>query len=184
MSLPILGQNTAPKVDGREIRVLYCMVCDTLEELEPFNGRPENDTLLEVLVSRHEFPSGERHVGRLLQFPAVYWENQNIRKEIIRQIKGASAQGIDDFQPGFYDSRDTFREDAMKCFQAHLRPEGACPDYNSEKKMLVPDTKAERRDVGLPDPRKAPGPKRYLCSFCPVQSFYEGKYNQLKENKK
>lgn len=166
---------TPPTVQGPDMRVLWCLVCDTLEELPLFDGDPDNDVLLEILVQRHQFPSGEPHKGHLLRVPQLQWENIEIRKRIIEQMKAGGSKGLAEFDERFYESRDTFKEDAMACYSAHLRPKGACPDWRSEKKMLLPDTKAERKDAGLPDPKKAPGPKRYLCDFCPVSSFYAAK---------
>jgi hypothetical protein len=58
----------------------------------------------------------------------------------------------------------------MKCFRLHLRPKDGCPDYRSSAKVLLPNTKAERKDLGLSAPAKAPGHKVSLCDFCPVTS--------------
>jgi hypothetical protein len=60
----------------------------------------------------------------------------------------------------------------MKCYGLHLRPKGACPDWMSESKILLPDTKAERKAEGLAAPSKTPGHKVKLCAFCPAQRFY------------
>lgn len=164
-----------PTVKGPDLRILWCLVCDTLEELPLFDGDPDDDVLLAVLVGRHQFPSGEPHKGHLFRVPQLQWENVEVRKRIIEQFKSGGSKGIDEFDEKFYATKDTFKEDAMTCYAHHLRPTGACPDYRSEKKMLVPDTKAERKDAGLPDPKKAPGPKRYLCDFCPCASYYQTK---------
>lgn len=169
-----------PTVQGPEMRVLWCLVCDTLEELPLFDGDPENDHLLEILVQRHHFPSGEPHKGHLFRVPQLQWENESIRKRIIEQMKGGGSKGIDEFDAKFYSSKATFKEDAMACFKKHLRPDNGCPDYKTEKMMLLPDTKAERRDAGLPDPKKAPGPKNYLCDFCPVSSTVMQKMRELR----
>jgi hypothetical protein len=61
----------------------------------------------------------------------------------------------------------------MICYSQHLRPKGACPDFNAESKRLMPDTKAERKEAGL-DPKRGL-PIIHLCSFCPVRSFYDSK---------
>jgi hypothetical protein len=166
---------TPPTVKGPDMRVLWCLVCDTLEELPLFDGDPEQDGHLAYLLQNHQFPSGEPHKGHLFRVPQLQWENTEIRRRIIEQFKGGGSKGIAEFDETFYDVKDTFKEDAMTCFNKHLRPKGACPDYKSEKMMLLPNTKAERKDAGLPDPKRAPGPKQYLCSFCPVDSFYAHK---------
>lgn len=170
---------TAP-VQGPDIRLLWCLVCDTIEELPLFDGKPEDDVLLEILVQRHVFPSGEPHKGHLLRVPQLQWENTETRKRIIEQMKGGGSKGIDEFDEKFYDTKNTFKDDAMACFNKHLRPSDGCDDFRSESKMLIPDTKAERKDAGLPDPKRAPGPKRYLCDFCPVNSVIEQKMRALR----
>ena len=167
-------------VDSPEIRVLYCLVCDTMEELPLFDGPPENDHLLEILVQRHIFPSGDPHKGHLFRMPQLQWENIEVRKKIIEQIKGGGSKGIDEFDAKFYDTKNTFKEDAMACYNKHLRPTEGCDDFNTPSKRLLPDTKAERKDAGLPDPAKAPGPKNYLCQFCPVSSVIMTKMRALR----
>lgn len=153
-----------------KIRLLHCHVCKTLEELPDFDGPPEYDAILEVALSRHE-TEGVRHIGKLYDVEVRVWEKRNLRETIIRQIKGGS-EGLAAFDPEFYNVRDTFKEDALKCYSLHLRPKGGCPDYRSDRKLLVPDTKAERKEAGLTMER---APKQWLCSFCPVQSFVESK---------
>lgn len=167
-------------VAGPDIRLLYCLVCDSIEELPPFEGEPEDDQLLEILVERHVFPSGEPHKGHLMKLPQLQWESPGIRKEIIKQMKGGGSKGIDEFDPDFYATRNTFQEDALKCYNAHLRPTDGCPDYESDSKRLLPNTKADRKELGLVDPSKAPGPKNYLCYFCPISSVIEAKKRALK----
>lgn len=165
--------------NGPEMRVLYCLVCGTMEELPLFDGKPEDDHLLEILVQPHVFPSGEPHKGHLFRVPVLQWENYEVRKRIIEQIKGGGSKGLDEFDAKFYDTKNTFKEDAMTCFNRHRRP-NSCDDYKTEKMMLLPDTKSERKDAGLPDPKKAPGPKNYLCDFCPVQSMVVQKMRELR----
>jgi hypothetical protein len=162
---------TPPGVkNSPEIRVLFCLVCKTFQELPLYNGPVEKDVLLDILVERHIFPSGEPHKGHLFRVPKMAWENESTRKQIVNQILGGGSKGLDEFDKEFYATKDTFKEDAMVCYQKHLRPDNGCPDWMSDKKILLPNTKAERKDAGLPDPKSAPGPKNYLCQFCPVQS--------------
>lgn len=153
-----------------KIRLLHCHNCGTLEELPWYEGPSEYDIILEVALGRHE-TSGVRHIGKLYDVEVRVWEAKNLRETIIRQIKGGS-EGLAAIDPEFYNVRDTFREDALKCYSLHLRPKGMCPDYRSDRKLLVPNTKAERKSEGL---SMAGAPKQWLCSFCPVQSFVESK---------
>lgn len=178
MSVPLL-QNK-PVENGPEIRLLHCSVCGSIEELPLFDGDPDKDHLLQILVDRHVFPSGEPHKGRLFRLPQIHWTNETARKQIIEQIKGGGSSGLDEFDPEFYATRNTFQEDALKCYNAHLRPTDGCPDYNSPSKRLLPNTKEDRKELGLVDPAKAPGPKNYLCQFCPVHSIVMQKKRALR----
>ena len=169
-----------PPVNSPEIRVLYCMVCQTMEELPLYDGPPESDHLLQILLDHHLFPSGEPHRGHLFRMPQLQWEQESIRKKIIEQVKGGGSKGIDEFDATFYDTKNTFKEDAMACYNKHLRPTDGCQDFNSPSKRLLPNTKAERREAGLPDPAKAPGPKNYLCQFCPIETIVAAKMRKLR----
>lgn len=140
-----------------------------------FEGAPEHDTVLEYAVSQHP-----DHVGNLYRVPIGYWLTDAIRSKVIDQIKGGS-KGLRELDPTFYEVRNTFKEDAGKCYQQHNRPTGACAEFRSDKKALRPDTNAERKDAGLPLlTRNSPGPKTYLCDFCVVRRFYERKSNEEK----
>lgn len=60
------------------------------------------------------------------------------------------------FEPEFYATKDTFTEDALRCYDLHRRPKGTdCIDWQSDRKRLTPENR----------------PKHvYLCDFCPVAS--------------
>lgn len=158
-----------------KIRLLRCDSCRTLEELPDFSGPPEYDVLLETLLSRHE-SDGQRHVGRLIDVPKRAWEIPNMRQALMTHIlEGTPGSGIARFDSTFYDVRDTFRDDALKCYHLHNRPSDGCPDYHAERKMLLPDTSKERKEVGLPKPRKGTVPIHYLCDFCPVDGIIQAR---------
>jgi hypothetical protein len=162
------------------MRLLYCLVCASIDELPLFDGDPDNDHLLQIAIEPHRFPSGEAHKGHLFRIPVLTWENPTARKQIIEQIKGGGSKGLDEFDPEFYATRNTFQDDALKCYSAHLRPTDGCPDYKSSAKRLLPNTKSERKELGLVDPSKAPGPKNYLCQFCPIESVVMQKKRALR----
>lgn len=156
------------------IRVLVCRNCKTIEELPDYDGDPATDTLLNILVSKHQKPV--EHIGILMKFPFKYWAVPKIQAEIVKQIKGGS-EGLDAFQTNFYATKNQFAEDAMTCYSDHNRPKDSCPDYKSDKKLLKPDTDADRKEAGLEKAGKT-GPKVYLCDFCPVKSLVMEKYNK------
>jgi hypothetical protein len=165
--IPLLGQREQKK-DDPQFRLLQCFVCDTLEELPPYDGPAEQDHLLAIACETHVFPSGEPHKGKLYSLPLRAWANYESKKEIIRQIKGGGSKGLDEFDDKFYESRSTFMEDAMKCYQAHNKPTTGCSDYRDSKLRLVPNTIKDRKAAGMENYLDAPGPKTYRCDFCPV----------------
>lgn len=129
--------------------------------------------LLETLLSRHE-TNGVRHTGRLWNIEKRIMDLPNLRKGAIEQIRGGS-KGLAAFDSSFYDVRDTFKEDALMCYSKHLRPKDGCPDYKSDSKMLLPDTAADRREAGLPKPRRGTAPVQYLCQYCPIHTVVQTK---------
>lgn len=156
------------------VRLLACRTCKTIEELPGFEGKPEDDVLLNYLVERH----GPTHVGVLYNVGYVHWNSPTMRPQIVQQINDGGSSGLDVFGTHFYETRDTFREDALVCFGQHLRPKEQCPDFRSSKKLLKPDTDKERREIGLPTGKKSGGPKVYLCDFCPVRMYNARKFNE------
>jgi len=167
-------KSTSYNKDEPMIRILVCRNCKTIEEMPDYEGDPEYDTLLNILVQKHQKPV--EHIGLVIKFPVKYWAVPKVREAIVAQIKGGSS-GLDAFQTNFYATKNQFAEDAMSCFSDHNRPVGQCADYKSDKKLLKPDTSAERKEAGLSLAGKT-GPKVYLCDFCPVKSFNMKKFNE------
>ena len=94
-NIPILGQKQ--QQNEPMFRLLYCLVCDSLEELPPYDGEPELDHLLAIACEQHVFPSGEPHKGKLFVLPLRAWASAESKREIIRQIKGGGSKGLDEF---------------------------------------------------------------------------------------
>lgn len=154
-------------------RLLVCRTCKTIDELPSADQDPSN-VLLDITVERH----GEDHIGVLYNVPAVVWMSEKMRPQIIEQIQGGGSSGLDVFGTQFYATKMQFADDAMVCYGQHNRPQGQCPDYKSEKKVLKPGTAKARADAGLSS--TPTGPKIYLCDFCPVKSFNMTKHNESK----
>lgn len=152
---------------AEQIRLLLCLECKSIEELPDYEGDPREDHLLEVLISNHEYPSGLRHLGDLIKLDKVVWDNKNSRREVIKQIRKGSG-GIDEFDAKFYETKDTFRDDALTCWKRHNRTTN-CEEYHADHKRLVPDTKDDWKQAGIRRPNKTPF-DRYLCDFCPMAS--------------
>ena len=158
-----------------QIRLLVCRTCKSAEELPDFEGRPEDDVLLQITVERHQNP--EPHIGQLYKFPVKYWVRPDVKESIMNQIKEGIAPGLDVFGTNFYETKSQFGEDAMQCWSLHNRTTD-CSDYKHSRKILKPKTQQDRRDAGL-DPTGAK--TIYLCDFCPVKSIVQKKaFNKAK----
>lgn len=176
MGVPILGQGgnsadqgkyTEIKDNGPKIRLLYCYNCKTIEELPDFEGRPEDDTLLEILVERHQ-SAGVPHTGFLSKIGLKTYTAH--REEIVKNLRTKVGGGLADIDPDYYTTKATFYDDAMKCYNAHLRPAAGCQDWKDSTKRLIPKTHAERKELNLPSPSQTASTQVYLCDFCPVKT--------------
>lgn len=161
------------------MRLLLCAVCKSLEELPDYVGPVDGDRVLEELVRQHRqlshMKSKDRQgrtinhesdgIARLFQIDDDQWLSN--RDAVIKQINTkANETGFDGW---VYEARNTYAEDALKCFSRHGRPTEGCVDYWDDSKRIGRPT-AEGRLVirenyrmGERDP--------HLCMFCPVHSY-------------
>jgi len=180
VGIPMIGQGaripadqgavTEIKDNGPKLRVLYCWNCKSLEELPDYEGNPDDDILLQILISKHE-STGVPHTGTLFKISLSIWEQEDKRRQIIEQIRDQVGGGLDNLDKGYYETRATFHEDAMKCYTSHLRPKDSCPDWAHESKRLLPKTNDLRKEAGLVSVAQSNSTKVYLCDFCPVKSM-------------
>jgi hypothetical protein len=163
---PLIGSKP---IEGPVIRLLLCLVCNTVEELPDYEGPSNFDYLLEISLEKHVFPSGEPHVGKLFKLPVKSWANPKEKEAILQQFKNGGSRGLDELSENgdFYQTQMTFAADAMECWQRHNKPKSNCDDYESPAKRLLPDTAKERGELGLPKPEHLKGPQVYTCHFCP-----------------
>jgi len=81
----------------------------------------------------------------------TFWEGH--QDEILSGLK----ERWTGFHPEWYATKDTYAEDAGRCYNVHRRPKGTdCIDWRSDRKRLTPENWAGRHV--------------YLCDFCPVAS--------------
>lgn len=148
-------------------RLLVCRECKTIESLPLYDGPSEleaQDPLLDNVVRRHVQKHGDRGPDTAALLVAsedlctcptckgkagTFWDMHH--SEILGNLK----ERWTGFDPEFYAAKDTYLEDAMRCYNLHRRPKGTdCIDYETDPKRLTPhDWKG--RNV-------------YLCHFCPV----------------
>lgn len=159
------------------MRLLFCTRCKTLEELPDFTPlhKEHVDPLLEELVMRHNVRDPMAHGGEetlplsvMVVDEKTWAENKD---EIIKGIKAKHPKTADDAD-FVLDSVNTFKEDAMACYNRHRRPE-QCVDYRDSSKRIGRPTEEGRRAMkGLP---KQNDP--FLCDFCPCQTRVQTEIN-------
>lgn len=107
------------------------------------------------------------------------WNNPEARQGVLGKLPeevGMPGSGAGLGQT-FYDTKSNFSTDAFRCWTTEHNRTTNCGDYKSDKKRLYPDTKGERRELGL-DP--AARPNTFLCDFCPYNSIVMQRQNKDK----
>lgn len=118
--------------------------------------------LLEHLLEKHKFPNGLEHIGKLADVVEADWRDSYKRNMILEKIKEATATSTG-FSSEFYATKQTYLDDALKCYSRHGRPKEGCGDYCDGDKRIGNPTR-----VGWET-----GPRVFLCHFCPVESYIQ-----------
>lgn len=181
------------------MRLLFCDLCKTLEEIPDYEGEMEVDPLVEDLVRRHNERDPMGHGGRDIRHSPMriavieptehmtsdqVWaaDRENILKQLNEQNKKVG------FSSWAYESLNTWQEDAMTCFRRHRRPDigngKPCIDFWSDSKRIGRPTEIgkqvlkENAKLGTGDP--------HLCQFCPyfsgVQTEIRFKQGMYRDN--
>jgi len=169
---------TTPAPSEERIRLLVCNRCQTIEEL-PMHDRddPDNDVLLLGLLERHNHQTmtlgGEHPDARLLDVETKHWHNEGHRREIIERIRKEEGHtGLDD---KFYATRNTFREEASRCFEKHNRPtaEDGCIDFRDKSKRVTNSLQQQDEISELTRAQQESmkslrrNTRMYICYYCP-----------------
>lgn len=156
-----------------QLRLLICHQCKTVEEFPDFDGPPDRDEVLAFHAAKHR-SAGVPHKGNLVKIDEEHWSREEVREQTLKQIQEALSGGETGLGSPAYNLLNTLREDAMTCFRQHQR-NPACSDYKSPEKRLVPDTVAERKELGLDPVYDSTNRRltRYLCEYCPVHSLVQ-----------
>lgn len=141
-------------------RLLLCHTCKSIEELPDYQGPAEHDVLLDDAVGRHRFPNGLEHIGKLAQVDTKDWDDNAKRAAILEQIKTAVEKSTG-MPSEWYETKNTYQADALKCYSQHHRPTEGCIDYCDSGKRLGNPTRAGWEA----------GPRVFLCHFCPVETW-------------
>lgn len=150
-----------------KIRILICKTCPSVQELPWYEGAPQHDEWLNRYVQEH----GSEHIGQLATVQISDWNNPQRKQGILQEVYtkfGMPGTG-EGMGSSYYDLKSTFLDDAYKCWKGFNRTTdpGHC-DYRKDSKRLLPDTRGDRKELGL-DPKMRPN--TYLCDFCPVHSL-------------
>lgn len=164
-------------------RIILCRTCQTIDVIPLWEGRPEDeahDPILEYVVHQHNQKHGEGNAdAAMMTVEDKYWDDPRTRSDILKRMEGKFVG----FEPSLYDIRDTFAEDALRCYSHHHRPTAGCIDYHEPNKLLdaklwhsVEDDKVDKSDHKKYDNLL---PKRpvWLCDWCPVQSWVDTRIN-------
>jgi hypothetical protein len=173
----------ADTIENEYILLLICKTCKTIEEIPylktgTYLGEGKYDQTDNPFLAEINAPHERKGCyGVLTDVNWVYWMTPKVKESIIAQLKeqftgkGALSSGLDVFGTGFYDLKDTYSADAMSCYAIHNKPKGQCSDYKVDRKIITPDTSAERKAAGLGKSTA----KIYLCDFCPVKMYNQQK---------
>jgi hypothetical protein len=167
--------------EEEKVRVLICHTDGAVMELPWYEGPTEHDDTLKYRIAEHRFPDGSAHIGNLFVYNKKDWAKSTYRdailNEIAKQVRPGEGTG---FGQNYYDVKDNFMADAIKCWKGFNRTtDPSHCDYRKDNKRLYPDTKGLRKEAGM-DPGDRPN--TFLCDFCPVHSLVMSKKNKEKFN--
>lgn len=160
--------------DGPRLRLLICHDCGSVDVLPWYDGPVERDDTLNYRLAAHQGPLDSDgkpryyHRGDMATVSEKSWDDLTIRKQILDEIAKAHAGGEVGLGSKLYHARSNFKDDAMACWKQHGRTDN-CEDYKSDRKRLVPDTKGDRKELGV-ESRAKYRPGTSLCVFCPYHS--------------
>lgn len=164
-----------------KVRILICKTCTVLQPLPDFEGNPDHDEALHARVAEHQFPGSRPTHGHDMQLVRVSersWQDPGKRRSMLYEMGKKFGLGEGDgLGVELYDIKDNFMEDAMKCWRFKHGRTANCEDYRADKMKLLPDSRAERKELGL-DPSQRP--VQYLCQYCPVESIVQQRKNAAK----
>lgn len=191
MNIPLLGDGgfaeALPELDGAidqedlkhgpRDQLLVCGDCGTIEHIPFFAGPPDYNDALKARINNHAVPMAEGIATHAIAFTTVnakLWAtNEDFRKYIIKAITAATKTGDVGLGDKNYELRSTFAEDAMKCWRIDHNRTQNCEDYRSDAKKLVPDTRGDRKELGMEVRTKHRPSGAWLCSYCPMHSIVE-----------
>lgn len=164
-----------------KIRLLICNHCGSVQEMPDYEGPWNYDEWFMRLIKDHQGPNHPptTQTVHIAKIEEDKWNNPEARQGVLGKLPeevGMPGSGAGLGQT-FYDTKSNFSTDAFRCWTTEHNRTTNCGDYKSDKKRLYPDTKGERRELGL-DP--AARPNTFLCDFCPYNSIVMQRQNKDK----
>jgi hypothetical protein len=166
------------------LQILYCSACKETHVI-PNAGIPldEVNPLVEELVLRHTERNPMTHGSEFLEMSPFrlcvvsdqewYADSKACLEKAAQNNTTAGFSSAD--SQWMYDAKDTYSEDALKCFNEHHRPDKSCRDFMSEAKRLGRPTEIGR--TALADVPKKRAQEPHLCHFCPFMSHVRTENN-------
>lgn len=156
---------------GPKIRLLVCHTCKSMTPIPDYQGPADHDEMLQARVAEHQYPGSNPTRGHHMDLGKISeasWDNKSLRAQIVAEIqKQTVGSGQGEGLGELYDVKNNFAEDAMRCWRFEHGRTSNCDDYMSSGKLILADSEAERRDLGL-DPKARASIS--LCQFCPYHS--------------
>ena len=161
------------------VRLLFCHSCRSVQAVPEFFGPVEYDDLLNARLAEHTFADNRSHELVVGDIEEAQWDKKTVQDQVIGQmaqdmgyVPPGSATGLG---PTFYAVKATYEIDALDCWKKHRRTTD-CGDFHSDGKRILPDTRGDRKELGL-STRRQP---IFLCDFCPIKSIMDTKRNAAK----
>lgn len=163
--------------DGTRIRILVCPVCKTIDPLPFYDGPMEYDETGQARATLHMFNDSKFHPFIVGTVSEESWNNPRIRPEIVKKVSeeltpAGEGEGLGQEA---YDVKNTFAEDAMRCWRIEHNRTKDCGDWRIDRKRLIPHTQAERKAEGLPHRARDIQSNTYLCDYCVMRSVKQSK---------
>jgi uncharacterized protein YlaI len=168
-----------------KIRLWICHECKSVDAIpwcgeDPNCEHPMCVDALEYRVAPHRLASDSRRFHgqvNLADIEKSLWDKYSTREDVLVKLQQIVDPGAGSGlgQP-LYTIAQNFDADASACWRQHNRTHN-CQDFKSQSKRLVPDTKAERKDLGLETRGRHRPTQTYLCDWCPVKSIMMQRQN-------
>lgn len=143
-------------------RLMACNPCGILWRLRDYDGDPQYDMELREIIDRHlaiaTDPRPESHLATLFRVSDKEASMMDVESAVQKELK--------EMNVFIRETRDDMKLEAVKCFNAHGRPNAGCIDWEDESKVIG-------RKIGVPR-----ADRQYLCHFCPASQHVAFKQRQ------